>query len=109
MLKLQPTLDIRLSNGYQVRTQVDEVKSCFIQSASDNIAEHYNLHRFESAAVHLEFIESLLADTKYLIPIAERVEGGVCGPTTMQGKLKSANEWLVSTLLPSTSNPVGNV
>jgi hypothetical protein len=43
----------------------------------DNIAELYGLHRFESAAEHLEFIDSVLADNKYLFPIAERVEGGV--------------------------------
>ena len=39
MLNQQPTLDITRSNRYQVRAQVDKVKSYFIQSASDNIAE----------------------------------------------------------------------
>jgi len=65
---------------YQVRAQVDKVKSHSIQSARENIAELYNLHRFESAAERLEFIDSLLVDNKYLFPIAERVEGGVHGP-----------------------------
>jgi len=32
----------------------------------------------------LEFIDSLLADNKYLFPIAERVEGGVRGPNPTQ-------------------------
>jgi hypothetical protein len=42
------------------------------------------LQRFQSAAEHLEFIDSLLADNKYLVPVAERVEGGVCGPNPTQ-------------------------
>jgi hypothetical protein len=65
MLKQRPTLDITRSNWYQVRTQVDQVKSHFIQSARDNIAELYDLHRFESTAERLEFLDSLLADNKY--------------------------------------------
>jgi len=64
MLNQHPTLDITRSNRYQVRAQVDKVKSHSIQSARDNIAELYDLHRFESAAEHLEFIDSLLADNK---------------------------------------------
>jgi len=79
MLKQWPTLDITHSNRYQVRVQVDKVKSHFIHWARDNIAELYNLHRFESAAECFEFIDSLLADKKYLFPVAERVEGGVRG------------------------------
>jgi hypothetical protein len=71
MLNRLPTFDITRSNRYQVRTQVDKVKSHLIQSARDNIAELYDLHRFESAAERLEFIDSLLADNvKYLFPIA---------------------------------------
>jgi hypothetical protein len=62
MLKQLPTLDITRSNQYQDRAHVDKVKSHFIQSARDNIAELYDLHRFESAAEHLEFIDSHLAD-----------------------------------------------
>jgi hypothetical protein len=73
-------VDITRSNRYQVRTQVDKVKSRFIQSVRDNIAELHHLHRFESAAERLEFIDSLLADNKYLFPVAECVEGGVPGP-----------------------------
>jgi hypothetical protein len=53
----------------------------------------------------LEFIDSLLADNKYVFHIAEHVEGGVRGPNPTQRELKAANEWLVSTLLPSGSNP----
>jgi hypothetical protein len=64
MLKQWPMLDITRSNRYQVRAQVDKVKSHFIQSARDNTAELYDLHRFESAAERLEFIDSLLADKK---------------------------------------------
>jgi len=90
---------------YQVRAQVDKVKSHFIQSAREYIAERYDLHRFESAAERLEFIDSLLADNQYLFPIAERVEGGVCGPNPTQRKSKAANKWLASTLLPGGSNP----
>jgi hypothetical protein len=73
------------------------VKSHFIQSARDNIAELSNLHLFESAAEHLEFIDSLLADNQYLFPIAEHVEGGVHGPNPTQRESKAANECLAST------------
>jgi len=105
MLKQWPTLDITRSNRNQVRAQVDMVKSHFIQSARDNIAELHDLHRFESAAERLEFIDSLLADNKYLFPVAERVEGGVHGPNPMQRESKAANKWPESTLLPVGSNP----
>jgi hypothetical protein len=105
MLKQQPTLDITRSNWYQVRAQVNQVESHFIQSATDNVAELYDLHRFESTAERLESIDSLLADNKYLFPIAERVEGGVRGPNSMQRESKAANEWLASTVLPGGSNP----
>ena len=70
MLKQWPTLDITCSNRYQVRAHVDKVKSHLIQSLRDNVAELYDLHRFES----------LLADNKYLVPVAECVEDGVHGP-----------------------------
>ena len=92
MLKQRPTLDITRSNWYQVRAHVDMVKSQFIQSARDNIAELYDLHHFESNAERLEFIDSLLADNKYLFPLAERAEGGVCGPNPTQRVSKAANE-----------------
>jgi hypothetical protein len=39
MLKQWPMLDITRSNRYQVRAQVDKVKSHLIQSARDNTAE----------------------------------------------------------------------
>ena len=85
-------MDITRSNLYQVRAQVDTVKSDFIQSARDTIAELYDLHRFESDAEHLAFIDSLLADNKYLFPVAKAVEGGVRGPNPMQTVSKAANE-----------------
>jgi hypothetical protein len=68
MLNRRPTVGITRSNQYQVRAQVDKVKPHFIQSARDNIAELYDLHHFESAAEHLELIDSLLADNKALVP-----------------------------------------
>jgi hypothetical protein len=91
MLRQQPTLDITRSNQYQVCTQVDKVKSNFIQSAKNNIAELYDLHRFESVAEHLEFTDSLLPGNKYVFPTAEHVEGGVCGPNLTQRESKAAN------------------
>jgi len=106
MLNQQPTLDITRSNRYQVRTQVDKVKSHSIQSARDTIAELYHLHRFESNAELLEFIDSLLADNKCRVPLAERVEGGVRGPNLTQRVSKAANGWLASTSLPGGSNPM---
>jgi hypothetical protein len=67
--------------------------------------ELYDLHRIESAAERLELIDSLLADNKYLFPIAEHVEGGVRTPNPTQRESKAANEWPASTLLPGGSNP----
>ena len=98
-------MDITRSNRYQVRAQVNKVKSHFIQSVRDNIAERYDLQRFESAAERLESIDSLLAENKYLFPVAERVEGGVHSPKPTQRESKADNEWLRSTLLPGDSNP----
>jgi len=91
MPKQQPTMDVTRSNRYQVRTQVEKVKSHFIQPARDNIAELYDLHHFECAAERLEFIDSLLADNKYLFPVAEHVEYGVRGPKPTQRESKAAN------------------
>jgi hypothetical protein len=87
-----PTLDITHSNQYQVCAQVNKFKSHFIQSARDNIAELYDLHHFESAAEHLEFVNSHLADNKCHFPVVERAEGGVCSPNPMQRELKADNE-----------------
>jgi len=92
MLKQRPTLDNTHSNQYQVCAQVDQVKSHFIQFARDNIAELYDLHRFESNAECLQFIDSLLADNKYLFPVAEHVEGGVRDPNPTPRVLKAANK-----------------
>jgi hypothetical protein len=101
MLKQRPTLDITRSNQHQVDAQLDKVKSNFIQSARDNIAELYDLHDFESAAKHLEFIDSLLADTKYLFPEEETVDGGVRGPSPMLRESKAVNAW------PASNTPLG--
>jgi hypothetical protein len=105
MLKQWLKLDIKRSNWYQVRAQVDMVKSHFIQSARDNIAELYDLHRFESAAERLEFLDSLLADFKYHFPIADRAQGGVHRPNPTQTESQGANKGLAFTLLPGGSNP----
>ena len=104
MLKQWPTLDISLSNQYQVRAQVNMVKSHFMQSARHNIAELYDLHHFKSATERLEFIDSLLADNKFLFPIAKHMKGSVHGANSMQRESKAANEWLASTVLPRGSN-----
>jgi hypothetical protein len=80
------------------------VKSHLIQSARDKIVELDDLHRFESAAEHLEFIESLLADNKYLFLVVEYVEGGVRGPNPTHRESKPDNEWRASTVLPGGSN-----
>jgi hypothetical protein len=105
MQKQWPTLDITRSNQYQVSAQVDKVKSHFIQSASDNIGELYDIHSIQSDTERLEFIHSLLADNKYLFSVAERVEGGVHRPTPMQRELKAAFECPASTLHPGGSCP----
>ena len=97
MPKQRPTLDITNSNWYQIRVQVDKVKSHFIQSARDHITELYALHHFESDAERLEFIDSRLADNKYYFPVAERVEGGGRSPNPIQRVSKAANKWPAST------------
>jgi hypothetical protein len=106
MLKQRLTLDITHSNRYQARAKVNNVTSHFIQSARDNIADLYDLHRFESAAERLEFIDPLLADSKYLFPVAEHVEGDVRGANPTQRDSKAANECQSSTLLLVGSNPM---
>jgi len=105
MLNQRPTLDITCSNRYQVCAQVHKVKFHFIQSARDNIAELYDLHRFESNGECFEFIDSLLADNNYLFRVAECVEGGVRGPNPTQRVSNAANELPVTTFLPGGSNP----
>jgi len=105
MRKQRLTLDITHSNRDQVGAHVDMVQYHFIQSARDNIAEHYELHCFESDAEYLEFIDSLLADNKYHFPVRERMEGGVCSPNATEKQSKAANEWPVATVLPGGSNP----
>jgi hypothetical protein len=97
------------SNQYQVPAQVDTVKSHFIHSARDIIAELYDLRQFESATECLKFINLLLNDSKCLFPIAESVEGGVRGSNPTQRHLLAANEWLASTILPGGSNHAVNL
>jgi len=104
MLNRRPTVDITRTNRYPVHAQVDKVKSYFTQSARDNIAELYDLQRFESAAERLEFIDSHLADNKYLFLVAEPFGRGVRGPNQMQRESKADNEWLVCTVLPGRRN-----
>jgi len=85
----RPRLDITRSNQHQVHTQVYKVKSHFIQSARDNIAELYDLLHIGSATEHFEFIDSLLADNKYLFAVAECVGGGVRGPKSNAERVES--------------------
>jgi len=68
--KQLPTVNITCSGQHQVRPQVNKARSHFIQLAEENIAELYDLPRIESATERLEFIDSLLADNKYLISVA---------------------------------------
>jgi len=91
MLKQQPTLDTTHSNNYQVRPQLHLVKFHFIQSARDNIAEHYDLHLYESAAERWDFIDSLLAGNEYLYQVAERMEDSVHGSNPMQRESEVQN------------------
>ena len=105
MRNQRPTLDITRSNQYQVHAPVDKVKSHSIQSARDNIAELYDLHRFESAAERLEFIDFLLVDKMKLCPVAERVEGGERDPNPPERVSNSAHECPESTALPGGTNP----
>jgi len=74
------------------------VKSSLLQAARDNQAELHDFHSFESYAERLEFIDSLLADNKYPVLVAEHVEGGVHCPKSMQGESKAVNNWPASTL-----------
>jgi len=46
ILKQQPKLNTTRLNHYQVRVQVDQVRSHFIHTVWDSMAELYNLHRF---------------------------------------------------------------
>ena len=105
MLRQWPTLDITHSNRYQVRVQVNKVKCHFIPSAREYIAELYDLHRFEFDKERFEFIDCILADNKYLFPVAEHVEGGVRVPNPMHRVSKAANEWPASTFFLAEAIP----
>jgi hypothetical protein len=96
MLNQRPTVDITRKNRYQLRVQLDKVKTHFNQSAWDNIAEFYYLNCFESAAEHLELIDSLVADNRYPFPVVECVEGGVRRPNPTERESNADNNWLES-------------
>jgi len=104
MLKKRPTMDVERSDWYQVRAEVDMVKSQFSQWTKNNIGKLYYLHRFESDAELLEFIDSLLADNKYLLPVTEHVECGVRIPNQSQRLSTAADIWPASILLPGGNN-----
>jgi hypothetical protein len=53
----------------------------------------------------LEFIDSYLAENKYLFPVSEHVECGVRGPYPIQRESQAAYQWPVSTILHGRSNP----
>jgi len=75
------------------------VKSDCIQSARDNIAELYDYHWLESNAEDLKLVQPIMADNKYIFPVAEHVQGGELGPNPMLNKSKAANELPPSILL----------
>ena len=52
----------------------------------------------------MEFIDSLLADNKSLLPVVKGMEGGVYGPNPTQRELKAPNKWPASTVLPGGRN-----
>jgi len=85
------------------------VKSTLLQSATDNTAEHYNLHRCESAAQHLEFIDSILPNNKELCPAAQCRKSAVCGPKPKHRQSKAANECRASMYIPGAGNPAAYV
>jgi hypothetical protein len=64
----------------------------------------YNLHQFESATEHLEFIDPLPENHLYLFPVAECVEGGECSPNPLEEVSKAANKWPASTFPPGQCN-----
>jgi hypothetical protein len=76
-----------------------------IHLANDNIAWLADRHSFQCDQERLEFIASLLADSKYHFPLAEHKEGRVHCPTPTQRVSKAANERPASTLLPGHSYP----
>lgn len=99
-------MDTTWSNWDQIPAQVDIVKLHFTQSARDNIAALDDLNDFQSTAANLKSIDSLLDDSKYLFPVADRVDGGVGSPNPTKRKSNGDNAWLVSTLPPGGTNPV---
>jgi hypothetical protein len=64
ILNERHTLNITRSKRYQVQAQVDNIKSHFIKSARENMAELYDLHLLQSAVERVELIDSVLADNK---------------------------------------------
>ena len=76
-----------------------------MQSARGNIAVLFDPPCVESNAEYMEFIDSLLADNKYVSPVVQRVEDGVWSPKQTQRVSKAANELPASTFLPGGGNP----
>jgi hypothetical protein len=71
----------------------------------DNIAEHYDHHRYESAAEHVEFSNSLLAHIENISAVAKRIKRDVHGQNPMQREFESDTQLLVSTLHPCEGIP----
>jgi len=71
----------------------------------DNLADVYDLHRFESTREPLEFINPQLVETESLFPVAVFVKGGVCSLHSTQRESKVTYEWPGSTLPPGRCNP----
>jgi hypothetical protein len=105
MLNQWPTLNITCSNQYQVQTYVDICTSHFSQLTKDNIAEHYDLHCLEFDAETFVFIHSGLADSKYHLHVAKRVDGGVYTQYPMLGVSIAVNEWAASSFVAGGSTP----
>jgi hypothetical protein len=92
MLKQRPRFTITHPNWYQVRVHVDNIKSHFIEPATDIGAERDNPHWLEFDAEHLEFINYLVADNNNYCPVAECMQGDVHSPNPMQRDSNPANE-----------------
>jgi len=106
MRKQRSTLHSTRSNWDKIPAQVDMVKLHFIESARDNIAALDDVNRVQSAPENLKLLDSLLEDSKYLFPGAERVDVGVCRPNQTERKSNGDSELLVSTYPPCASYAV---
>jgi hypothetical protein len=105
MLIQWPRLNCTNSNGGQVYAQGDDIKSDFIQSASDNTAKYDDVCNFESDVERLELFDPLPAGNKDHFPVPQTVEGGAGGSNAMNRVSNAVNKWLVSTVFPCGSIP----